>query len=118
MRAPSGGGKLLSLSSVRPLLLLLVVCAAAPARASAIYTYTLKDGTIVAGRSAENVAFNPGMPPLEAALIALRLRGRTYADIERAALVETNGRASMRSATRAVLAAISPASLTYAAARV
>jgi cytidine deaminase len=78
----------------------------------------LKDGSVVAGRSAENVAFNPGMPPLEAALIALRLQGRTYAEIESAALVETKGRASMRTATRAVLATISPAPLTYAEARV
>jgi cytidine deaminase len=76
----------------------------------------LKDGTIVEGRSAENVAFNPGMPPLEAALIALRLQGRTYADIAAAALVETKGRASMRTATRAVLAAVSPAPLSYAVA--
>jgi soluble lytic murein transglycosylase-like protein len=47
LRAPPGGGKLHGLFSVRPLVLLLVLCAAAPARASAIYTYTLKDGTIV-----------------------------------------------------------------------
>jgi cytidine deaminase len=76
----------------------------------------LKDGSIVAGRSAENVAFNPGMPPLEAALIALRLRGRTYAEIEAAVLVEAKGRASMHTATRAVLATISTAPLTYLAA--
>jgi cytidine deaminase len=73
----------------------------------------LTDGTVVSGRSAENVAFNPGMPPLEAALIALRLQGRTYAQIEAAALVETAGKASMRSATRAVLGAISAAPLAY-----
>jgi soluble lytic murein transglycosylase-like protein len=32
---------------VRPFVLLLLLCAASPAGASAIYTYTLKDGTIV-----------------------------------------------------------------------
>lgn len=32
---------------MRPLVLFLVLCAASPAGASAIYTYTLKDGTIV-----------------------------------------------------------------------
>jgi cytidine deaminase len=97
---------------------------AAAARSHAPYSRTyagvalrLHDATIVTGRSAENVAFNPGMPPLEAALIMLRLAGRTYADIAAAALVETAGRASMHTATRAVLAAISPAPLTYAQAR-
>jgi cytidine deaminase len=91
---------------------------AAAARSHAPYSKTLagvalrmRDGTIVTGRSAENVAFNPGMPPLEAALIALRLRGLQYGDITAAALVETDGRASMRGATRAVLATISPVAL-------
>jgi cytidine deaminase len=95
----------------------------AASRAHAPYSNTLAgvalrlaDGTIVTGRSAENVAFNPGMPPLEAALISLRLRGRSYAEIESAALVETRGRASMRTATQAVLATLSPAPLTYATA--
>ena len=96
---------------------------AAAARSHAPYSKTyagvalrMHDGTIVTGRSAENVAFNPGMPPLEAALIALRLRGLQYDDISAAALVETDGRASMRGATRAVLAAISPVALaTYRA---
>jgi cytidine deaminase len=74
----------------------------------------MADGSVVTGRSAENVAFNPGMPPLEAALIALRLQGRTYAEITAAALVETAGKASMYTATRAVLAAISRAPLAYA----
>jgi len=68
----------------------------------------LTDGTIVEGRSSENVAFNPGMPPAEAALIALRLRGRTYAEITSAVLVETAGKASLRSATEIVLGAAVP----------
>jgi len=96
----------------------------AASRAHAPYSKTfagvalrLKDGTMILGRSAENVAFNPGMPPLQAALIALRLAGRTYAEIDRAALVETAGRAGMHTATRAVLATISRAPLTYARAR-
>jgi cytidine deaminase len=79
----------------------------------------LHDGTIVEGRASENVAFNPGMPPLEAALIALRLRGRTYAEIASVVLVETAGKASAQSATRAVLATISAAiPFTYARATV
>jgi cytidine deaminase len=79
----------------------------------------LRDGSVVTGRSAENVAFNPGMPPLQAALITLRLHGRVYNDIVAAALVETtDGKASVHTATRAVLAAISAAPLAYADARI
>ena len=74
----------------------------------------LKDGTIVTGRHAENVAYNPGMPPLQAALVALRLSGYQYGDIAAAALAEAHGRASQRTVTEAVLAAISQAPLTYA----
>ena len=74
----------------------------------------LTDGTVISGRHAENVAFNPAMPALQAALIALRLGGHTYAEISGAALVETDGRASQRSATQAVLGTISPLALTYA----
>jgi cytidine deaminase len=74
----------------------------------------LHDGTVITGRSAENVAFNPGMPPLEAALIALRLRGRTYAEIAAAALVETAGKASVHSSSLVVLQTISQAPLAYA----
>jgi soluble lytic murein transglycosylase-like protein len=47
LRAPGESGKLTAPRPVRPFVLLLVLCAAAPARASAIYTYTTKDGTIV-----------------------------------------------------------------------
>jgi cytidine deaminase len=99
---------------------LVAAALAAASRSHAPYSGTfagvalrLNDGTIVAGRSSENVAFNPGMPPLEAALIALRLRGRTYPEIAAAALVETAGKASAQSATRSVLAAVSPAPLSY-----
>ena len=74
----------------------------------------LTDGSVFTGRHAENVAFNPAMPALQCALIALRLAGKRYTDIAAAALVETDGRASQRTATEAVLATISPAPLTYA----
>jgi cytidine deaminase len=74
----------------------------------------LKDGTIVTGRHAENVAYNPGMPPLQAALVALRLSGYRYGDIAGAALAQADGRASQRAVTEAVLATISQAALTYA----
>jgi soluble lytic murein transglycosylase-like protein len=48
LRAPGGSGKLdAPFLPVRPFVLLMLLCAASPAGASAIYTYTLKDGTIV-----------------------------------------------------------------------
>jgi cytidine deaminase len=100
---------------------LLETALAAAVRSHAPYSGTLAgialrlaDGTIVTGRSAENVAFNPGMPPLQAALVALRLRGRHEREIAAAALVETAGAASAQSATRAVLASVSGVPLTYA----
>jgi cytidine deaminase len=74
----------------------------------------LTDGSVFTGRHAENVAFNPAMPALQCALIALRLAGHTYAEIAAAALVETAGRASQRTATQAVLRTIAPVALTYA----
>jgi len=74
----------------------------------------LTDGVVVTGRHAENVAYNPGMPPLQAALVALRLRGRTEREIVGAALVETAGHASQRDATRAVLATLTGVPLAYA----
>jgi cytidine deaminase len=78
----------------------------------------LADGTVITGRHAENVAFNPALPALQCALIALRLAGRTYGEITAAALVETAGRASQRTATQAVLRTIAPLTLTYARAAV
>ena len=96
----------------------------AATRSHAPYSGTLagvafrcNDGTVVTGRHAENVAFNPGMPALQAALIALRLAGYRYGDIGAAALVETAGRASQLAATQAVLAAVSPVALSYASAK-
>jgi cytidine deaminase len=74
----------------------------------------LADGAVITGRHAENVAFNPAMPALQAALIALRLRGRRPSDIAAAALVETAGKASQRTATAAVLATFSNVPLVYA----
>jgi cytidine deaminase len=96
----------------------LVQAAAGAARRShAPYSKTLagvalrmKDGSILTGRHAENVAFNPAMPALQCALIAVRLAGHTY--------VETAGRASQRTATEAVLRTISSAPLIYALAAV
>ena len=74
----------------------------------------LADGSIVAGRSAENAAYNPGLPPLQAALIALAVAGTSYDAIARAVLVETAGSVSHQAASAALLAAVAPATrLTY-----
>ena len=50
----------------------------------------LREGKIISGSYAENAAFNPSLPPLQAALNLLSLSGYEYADIQRAALAELN----------------------------
>lgn len=51
----------------------------------------LREGKIIAGSYAENAAFNPSLPPLQAALNLLSLSGYEYADIQRAVLAELAG---------------------------
>ncbi|EKT58332.1 cytidine deaminase [Providencia sneebia] len=48
----------------------------------------LKDGSLFTGRYAENAAFNPSLPPLQAALIMINLAGKDMHSIEQALLVE------------------------------
>ncbi|WP_058913827.1 cytidine deaminase [Entomohabitans teleogrylli] len=48
----------------------------------------LQDGAILTGRYAENAAYNPSLPPLQAALNLLFLTGRGAGDISRAVLAE------------------------------
>jgi cytidine deaminase len=48
----------------------------------------LRDGKIICGSYAENAAFNPSLPPLQAALNVLSLSGYDYSDIQRAVLAE------------------------------
>ncbi len=47
------------------------------------------DGTVYAGRYAENAAYNPSLPPLQVALNLLRLDGRSEAEVRRAVLACT-----------------------------
>ena len=47
------------------------------------------DGTVFAGRYAENAAYNPSLPPLQVAINLLRLDGRSEAEVRRAVLVCT-----------------------------
>ncbi|HEY1844902.1 MAG TPA: cytidine deaminase [Buttiauxella sp.] len=57
-------------------------------KAPAGVALALRDGKIIAGSYAENAAFNPSLPPLQAALNLLSLSGYEYADIQRAVLAE------------------------------
>ncbi|MDT3251292.1 cytidine deaminase [Serratia sp. root2] len=66
-----------------------------------------EDGTIYAGRYAENAAFNPSLPPLQAALILLNVSGRDCQKIRRAVLAEPQTAILTQwDATRATLEAL------------
>lgn len=65
------------------------------------------DGTIYAGRYAENAAFNPSLPPLQAALILANLSGKDCGALRRAVLVESSKpMLTQWGATQATLAAL------------
>jgi len=68
----------------------------------------LGDGSVQLGSSAENAAFNPGLPALQAALVQLALNDEPYASIRRAVLVEAPGSSSQRAAAETLLAAVAP----------
>ncbi|AHG21833.1 cytidine deaminase [Chania multitudinisentens RB-25] len=66
-----------------------------------------EDGTLYAGRYAENAAFNPSLPPLQAALILMNISGGNCQKIHRAVLVEAkNATLSQWDATRSTLATL------------
>ncbi|MCB8877342.1 cytidine deaminase [Acidisoma silvae] len=46
----------------------------------------LRDGTLITGSAIENAAYNPGLPPAQAALINLVANGHDYEEIESAIL--------------------------------
>jgi len=69
-----------------------------------------KRGGVYQGSYIENAAFNPSLPPLETALVALVLAGEESGDISRAVLVETKGGSiTQKDVTRIVLSAVAPA---------
>ena len=73
----------------------------------------MADDTIFAGCYAENAAFNPSLPPLQAALIMLNLSGYDLLTIQRAVLAEApDARLIQRQATFATLQALGCASFT------
>ncbi|MBF1995080.1 cytidine deaminase [Serratia symbiotica] len=66
-----------------------------------------EDGRVYAGRYAENAAFNPSLPPLQAALILFNLLGGDCMKIRRAVLAEPQSAIlSQWDMTRATLAAL------------
>jgi cytidine deaminase len=66
-----------------------------------------KDGTIYTGRYAENAAFNPSLPPLQAALILMNVSGGDCQKVSRAVLAEPESAILTQwDATRATLAAL------------
>ncbi|MEQ1967918.1 cytidine deaminase [Xenorhabdus nematophila] len=66
-----------------------------------------KQGKIYTGRYAENAAFNPSLPPLQAALIFMNMSGGNCQSIKRAVLVEgENSCLSQWSATTSTLTAL------------
>lgn len=68
-----------------------------------------KSGEIVSGSYAENAAFNPSLPPLQVALIQLRLCDIAFSEIEEVALAEMEqGSISHLADTQATLEAIDP----------
>ena len=66
-----------------------------------------EDGTIYTGRYAENAAFNPSLPPLQAALILMNVSGGDCQKVSRAVLAEPESAIlNQWDATRATLAAL------------
>lgn len=64
---------------------------------------------IYLGSYAENAAFNPSLPPLQVAVILLRMNGYSFDDIKRVVLAETkNAVVSHLDTTRSVLQKIAP----------
>ncbi|WP_215406279.1 cytidine deaminase [Vibrio gigantis] len=69
----------------------------------------LTSGEVFTGAYAENAAFNPSLPPLQVALIQLKLAGFDFEEIESAALVEIGeGSISHLADTQSTLEAINP----------
>ncbi|HBZ15856.1 cytidine deaminase [Candidatus Pantoea floridensis] len=66
-----------------------------------------QSGTTFTGRYAENAAFNPSLPPLQAALILMNMSNEALDTIQQAVLAESQGSTlSQSDATRATLAAL------------
>jgi len=68
-----------------------------------------RSGRIYRGSYIENAAFNPSLPPLQVALVAMAMANEDFGDIEEVVLAEAvNNSVSQLSATKSVLAVIAP----------
>lgn len=68
-----------------------------------------EDGRIYTGSYLENVGFNPSLPPVQSALVALIADGREYNEIQNAFLMESvDGLVNHEIPTRFLLRAIAP----------
>jgi cytidine deaminase len=78
-------------------------------RAPAAVALKLDDGMIVSGAGIENAAYNPGLPPLQAALINLVAAGREYAAIRHAVIgCQPKAAVDQAASARRLLACIAP----------
>ena len=78
-------------------------------RAPSAVVLQLDDGAIVSGAAIENAAYNPGLPPLQAALINLIAAGRDYGSIRRAVIAApADGAVDHASSTRRLLGSVAP----------
>jgi len=66
-------------------------------------------GNVYRGSYIENSAYNPSLPPLQVALVAMALANENFSEIAEVVLAEaSNNSISQLSATKSVLAAIAP----------
>jgi cytidine deaminase len=84
-------------------------------RAYAGVALRLRDATVLTGRYAECAAYNPSLPALQAALVALALRRADAASIVDAVLAEVPGASSQRTAAADALLAAAGIPLRYLA---
>src|ERR1700694_1383432 len=71
----------------------------------------MRDGGIYSGAYAENAAFNPSLPAMQAALSQVNLAGRDWSEIEHAVLVQATGHGPVLQYAKTVLASVSAATL-------
>lgn len=73
----------------------------------------LKDGRIFAGSALENAAFNPTLPPLQAALIVCHAHGVATSEIEEIVLSQGEGRICHEAQARALAEALGVAPTSF-----
>jgi cytidine deaminase len=67
----------------------------------------LHNGDVYSGAYAENAAFNPSLPAMQAALSQVNLAGHEWSEIDKAVLVQAAGRVAVNQYAKTVLAAVS-----------